>query len=152
MRAIVTYKTKNGTFQKILMGRNDIVDKALWFGETHSEFDYKIEIVNQFGKVVETFNKTPKQKDSYYMGIINPYNGHNKKLVDDICNAWDNEKFHDSFKYILFSLAQRDKSEIFDKMGIYITSTEQAMDMAHEIMENVCDDLDLECILKFVRY
>ena len=27
-----------------------------------------------------------------------------------------------------------------------------AMNHAHEIMEGICDDWDLECVLKFIRY
>lgn len=96
-----------------------------------------------------------KNRDAkgYYIGIINPYNGHNRDLVDKICDAWDNPKYHDDFGDILYALSQRDAAEIEDKFeGLRITSSYEAMQFAHEIMEGVCDDWDLETILSFIRY
>lgn len=84
--------------------------------------------------------------------IMNTYNGHNKVLVEKINKAWNNPKYHDMFGDILFALGCRDKQEIFEKFDIIIVSNECAMDNAHEIMEHVCDDWDLECILAFIRY
>ena len=93
-----------------------------------------------------------RDADGYYVGIINPYNGHNRDLVDKICDAWDNPKYHDLFGIILFAIACRDQEEICEKLGTTILRGSVAMEYAHEIMENICDDLDLECILKFIRY
>lgn len=94
-----------------------------------------------------------RDKNGYYVGVINPYNGHNRELVDKICDAWDNPKYHDRFGDILYALLMRDKDEYLDKFICNEGMTkEYAMAHAHDIMENICDDLDLECILKFIRY
>jgi hypothetical protein len=85
----------------------------------------------------------------YYDGIINPYNGHNRKLVDAICDAWDEQK--EKFAPILYAFCLRDRVEITEKFTYVPMTPEMALDFAHEIMEHVCDDLDLECILKFLR-
>ena len=87
-----------------------------------------------------------------YTDIMNTYNGHNKELVRKINAAWKNEKYRDRFGDILFALGSRDKQEIQDKFDIVIDCNETAMDNAHEIMEGVCDDWDLETILSFIRY
>lgn len=96
--------------------------------------------------------KKNREANGYYKGIINPYNGHNRELVDKICDAWDNPKYHDRFADILFALGCRDKQEIQDNYDIVINCNETAMDNAHILMEGVCDDWDLETILSFIRY
>lgn len=86
----------------------------------------------------------------YYKGIINPYNGHNRKLVDAICDAWDERE--SDFSPILYAYCLRDKDEISEKYNGFVPATpDDALDFAHEIMEYICDDLDLEAILKFLR-
>lgn len=88
-----------------------------------------------------------------YSDIIDTYNGHNPELVRKINSAWRDDKYHDSFENILFALAMRDEEEIGDKFGdLCIHESNDAMKFAHEIMEGVCDDLDLETILSFIRY
>jgi hypothetical protein len=53
----------------------------------------------------------------------------------------------------LLALLKRDTKEFEDRFDCDVTlSEEYAMNNAHEIMEGVCDDLDLEMILKFIRY
>ena len=84
--------------------------------------------------------------------IIDTYNSHNQELVRKINDAWKSEEYHDRFGDILFALGSRDKQEIQEKFDIVIDSNETAMDNAHEIMEGVCDDWDLETILSFIRY
>lgn len=93
-----------------------------------------------------------RETSGYYRGIINPYNGHNRKLVDKICDAWDNPEYHNKFGYILYAIGCRDKVEINDKLDVVIGDVETAMDNAHAIMENICDDEDLKMILSFIRY
>lgn len=84
--------------------------------------------------------------------IIDTYNAHNAELVKKINKAWRNREYHDNFSYILFALAMRDRTEIYEKFGIVIGTSDGAMDYAHEIMEGVCDDEDLKLILNFVGY
>ena len=88
-----------------------------------------------------------------YTDIMDTYNGHNKELVSKINAAWRNPKYHNMFGAILLALLKRDTKEFEDRFDCDVTlSEEYAMDNAHEIMEGVCDDLDLEMILKFIRY
>ena len=87
-----------------------------------------------------------------YTDIMDTYNGHNPELVRKINDAWKNTKYHDRFGDILFALGCRDKQEIQDKFDVVIDCNDAAMDNAHQIMEGVCDDWDLETILSFIRY
>jgi hypothetical protein len=82
--------------------------------------------------------------------IIDTYNGHNKKLVDAINNAFFDEKY--DFADILFAIARRDREEIYKKTSIDIQSKDDAMTYAHDILENICDDNDLILILNFIGY
>jgi hypothetical protein len=84
--------------------------------------------------------------------IIDTYNGHNAELVRKINAAWKDAKYHDSFGDILYALACRDMAEWEEKYNDIIHDSEDAMNHAHEIMEGVCDDWDLETILSFIRY
>ena len=55
--------------------------------------------------------------------------------------------------HILIAIAFRDSEEYIEKFDESPEDDgEWALKRAHEIMEGVCDDLDLECILKFIRY
>ena len=85
--------------------------------------------------------------------IIDEHNSHNKDLVRKINTAWKDAKYYPLFGGILLALLIRDHLEFehkFCKVDDY--SEEWAMNHAHEIMEGVCDDLDLKCILNFIRY
>lgn len=85
--------------------------------------------------------------------IMDTYNGHNWVLVQKINDAWKNGGYHKLFGTILLALLYRDNMEYEQKFGeILDYSEEYAMAHAHEIMEGVCDDLDLETILSFIRY
>ena len=87
-----------------------------------------------------------------YSDIMDTYNGHNEELVRKINAAWKSKKYHDSFGDILYALACRDMAEWEEKYNDIIHDSEDAMKHAHEIMEGVCDDWDLETILSFIRY
>ena len=90
-----------------------------------------------------------------YSDIMDTYNAHNPELVRKINDAWKSDKYHNRFGDVLFALARRDEEEIGMKYGdinMEIQSSESAMNYAHEIIEGVCDDWDLETILSFIRY
>lgn len=92
-------------------------------------------------------------EDHHYCDIMDTYNGHNEELVRKINTAWKDEKYHNSFGEILIALSQRDHAEFKDKFGIIVEADGTwAMEHAHEIMECVCDDIDLQMILLFIRY
>jgi hypothetical protein len=87
-----------------------------------------------------------------YSDIMDTYNAHNAELVRKINDAWKSKKYHDSFGDILYAIACRDMDEWEEKYNDIIHDSEDAMNHAHEIMEDVCDDWDLETILSFIRY
>ena len=88
-----------------------------------------------------------------YTDIMDTYNGHNAGLVRRINDAWKDDKYRNSFSEILLALLVRDHEEYIDKYcEIEDYSGDWAMEHAHEIMEGVCDDWDLETILSFIRY
>ena len=85
--------------------------------------------------------------------IMDTYNAHNPELVRKINAAWRDDKYHDKFEGILHALLERDYEEYCDKFEVpEVTTSDYAMNHAHEIMEGVCDDQDLETILLFIRY
>lgn len=92
-------------------------------------------------------------EDHLYYDIMDTYNGHNEELVRKINAAWKEKKYHDMFSEILLALLVRDHEEYLEKyQEIDDYSGDWAMSHAHEIMEGVCDDMDLETILSFIRY
>ena len=91
-------------------------------------------------------------EDHCYRDIMGTYNGHNVELVRKINTAWKDRRYHDSFGDILYALTCRDMDEWEEKYNDIIHDSEDAMVHAHEIMEDVCDDQDLETILSFIRY
>ena len=91
-------------------------------------------------------------EDHCYRDIMDTYNSHNVELVRKINTAWKDRRYHDSFGDILYALTCRDMDEWEEKYNDIIHDSEDAMRHAHEIMEDVCDDQDLETILSFIRY
>ena len=105
---------------------------------------------------VNALNATPEQHDATKnepSDVMDTYNGHNAELVRKINAAWKSPKYHDEFEGILHALLERDYEEYCDKFETPdVTTSDYAMSHAHEIMEGVCDDWDLETILSFIRY
>ena len=102
-----------------------------------------------------------EQIDFYdgYTGIMDTYNSHNKELVRKINAAWRDINKRWMFGYIVYAIAQRDYSECEDKfdiddMGGFLASIIDDCDWGciHNVLENVCDDQDLETILSFIGY
>jgi hypothetical protein len=88
-----------------------------------------------------------------YTDIMDTHNGHNAELVRKINAAWKSDKYHDKFEGILHALLERDYEEYCDKFEVpEVTTSDYAMNHAYEIMEDVCDNRDLETILSFIRY
>ena len=91
------------------------------------------------------------EKDMYG-DIIDTYNAHDEELVRKINAAWNDEDYHDKFGDILLAIGRRDKKEIAKKLDCETDNYETAMANAHEILQHICDDQDLETILSFIRY
>ena len=95
----------------------------------------------------------PLLKKCKWEEIMDTSNAHDAELVRKINAAWKSEKYHDMFGAILLALLKRDTKEFEDIFDCDVTlSEEYAMNNAHEIMQEVGDDWDLETILSFVRY
>jgi len=85
--------------------------------------------------------------------IMDTYNSHNPELVRKINAAWKSDKYRTRFMHILIAIAFRDSEEYIEKFDESPEDDgEWAINHAHEIMEGVCDDWDLETILSFIRY
>lgn len=125
--------------EKLQLCVDDDGQETIFFEEKDIRPEYLVDLVGYI-------------EDHCRYDIIDTYNAHDVELVRKINDAWKREKYHDMFGDILFALGCRDKQEIKEKFDIVIDCNETAMDNAHEIMEGVCDDLDLEMILKFIRY
>lgn len=110
---------------------------------TCCDFDY--------GDLSKILDALP-ELDELIPDIMDTHNSHDAELVRKINAAWKSEKYHLMFGDILYAIGCRDNQEIYDKYDVIIDCNEAAMDCAHEIMEGVCDDLDLETILSFIRY
>lgn len=95
----------------------------------------------------------PLLKKRKWEEIMDTTNAHDAELVRKINAAWNSEKYHDMFGAILLALLKRDTKEFEDRFDCDVTLSEEfAMNNAHEIMQGVGDDWDLETILSFVRY
>lgn len=104
-------------------------------------------------KPKKTITFEDEEKDDEHCDIMDTYNAHNAELVRKINAAWRDDKYHDKFEGILHALLERDYEEYCDKFEVpEVTTSDYAMNHAHEIMEGVCDDQDLETILSFIRY
>lgn len=105
-----------------------------------------------YGELEKIITKLPDNIQCYDE-IIDTYNAHSAELVRRINKAWNNEQYHDLFADILLAILTRDMVEYADKFGCDPElTTDFAMSNAHNIMENICDDWDLETILLFIRF
>lgn len=97
-------------------------------------------------------------EDHCYCDIIDTSNGHNPELVKKINAAWKSPEYHYRFAFIVYSIAQRDYSECEEKfccdMGNFLSAIidDCNADVIHNVLENICDDIDLQTILLFIRY
>lgn len=94
-----------------------------------------------------------------YNDLMSGLNGHERTFVNKINAAWRDESRRWMFGYIVYAIAQRDYAECeeklnIDDMGNFLASIidDQDKDAISDVLENVCDDWDLETILSFIRY
>lgn len=125
---------------KLQLCVDDDGQETIYFDEKDIRPEYLVDLVGYI-------------EDHCRCDIMDTYNGHNAELVCKINDAWKSVKYHNSFSEILLALLVRDHEEYIDKYcEIEDYSGDWAMEHAHEIMEGVCDDWDLETILSFIRY
>lgn len=85
--------------------------------------------------------------------IMSYNNGHNKQLVDKLNELWYDEKNRNNFHLILATLYTKYKEECEEKnINIYDINNKFYEDFVWDILTNVCDDVDLETIIKFVSH
>lgn len=132
--------------------KRDSVGNLTLFGRDFDNIEDCIELTEKDIKK-EYLAEILKWMKPKYSDIMDTYNAHNPELVRKINSAWRDDKYHNSFSEILLALLYRDHEEYIEKYGeVEDYSVDYAMAHAHEIMEGVCDDLDLETILSFIRY
>ena len=141
------------TFDVLSVSRNDNGCLVICGNDIDANVCDNIELTEKDIKheyLVGIINEIKRGK---YYDIMDTYNGHNAELVRKINAAWRDTKYHNKFSEILLALLVRDHEEYIDKYcEIEDYSGDWAMEHAHEIMEGVCDDWDLETILSFIRY
>ena len=126
--------------EKLQLCVDDDNEEAIYLEEKDIRPEYLVDLIGYI-------------EDHCRCDIMDTYNAHNPELVRKINDAWKNDGYHNLFGTILLALLYRDNMEFEQKFGeIMDYSEEYAMEHAHEIMEGVCDDLDLETILLFIRY
>lgn len=105
-----------------------------------------------------TFEDDDDDDDDEHCDIMDTYNGHNAKFVKKINAAWKSGRYNQDFGLIVYSIAQRDYSECEEKFGCDMVNFLSSIiddcnkDSIHNVLENICDDQDLETILSFIRY
>lgn len=141
------------TFDVSSVRRNDKGCLVIYGNDIDAEVCDNIELTEKDIKHEYLVGIINEMKRSKYHDIMDTYNSHNAELVRKINAAWKDAKYHNSFSEILLALLVRDHEEYIDKYcEIEDYSGDWAMEHAHEIMEGVCDDWDLETILSFIRY
>ena len=141
------------TFDVSSVRRNDNGGLVIYGNDIDADVCDNIELTEKDIKHEYLVGIINEMKRSKYSDIMDTYNGHNAELVRKINAAWRDAKYHNSFSEILLALLVRDHEEYLDKYcEIEDYSGDWAMAHAHEIMEGVCDDWDLETILSFIRY
>ena len=86
------------------------------------------------------------------MVVMDETAAHNPMLVECINAAWNHEQHSKLFKDIVLALMMRDECEVEEKIGDIKDVTENWVDHLYLYLMRVADDLDLETIVKFVRW
>lgn len=141
------------TFDVSSVRRDDKGNLVIYGNDIDADVCDNIELTEKDIKHEYLVGIISEMKRNKYHDIMDTYNAHNPELVRKINAAWKDAKYHNSFSEILLALLVRDHEEYLDKYcEIEDYSGDWAMEHAHEIMEGVCDDWDLETILSFIRY
>jgi hypothetical protein len=142
----------NGTHVKLNAIKLDDDRFVVFYVDEPIQKNVKWECIHfAYGALSKVIDALP-ELDELIPDIMDTHNSHNAELVRKINAAWKSEKYHLMFGDILYAIGCRDNQEIYEKYDVIIDCNEAAMDCAHEIMEGVCDDLDLKTILSFIRY
>ena len=130
---------------KLQLCVDDDGQETLWFEEKDIRPEYLVDLVGYI-------------EDHCRCDIMDTHNGHNANLVEKINAAWKSGRYNQDFGFIVYSIAQRDYLECEEKFGCDMGNFLSAIiddcnkDSIHNVLENICDDQDLETILSFIRY
>ena len=107
--------------------------------------------LNNIVKRLSEYQEVKKEEyEVWNCDVMTTYNSHSPELVAKINKAFKDPSCLEHLATILYALAQRYDIEVVDKLGIAITSKQMAFDNANFILMNVCDDNDLQIILKYL--
>lgn len=85
--------------------------------------------------------------------IMSYYNGHNNDLVDKLNELWLDKKNHNNFGIIISALYVKYQEECDKKDIHFVEQYDKFYDcFVWNFLSNVCDDCDLETIIKFVSH
>jgi hypothetical protein len=141
------------TFDVLSVRRNDDGRLVICGNDIDADVCDNIELTEKDIKHEYLVGIINEIKRSKYCDIMDTYNGHNAELVRKINAAWKDGSYRREFMHILIAIAFRSNEDYIKKFDECPEDDgDWAMNHAHEIMEGVCDDQDLETILSFIRY
>lgn len=82
---------------------------------------------------------------------MNTYNAHNKELVEKINEVCNDEDYLPIVVIAVRAICETCKYECIEKFGFTPYYAEDIMGILSDILMDLCDDTDLEIILKFCR-
>ena len=82
---------------------------------------------------------------------MNTYNAHNKELVEKINDVCNDEDYLPIVVIAVRAICETCKAECMEKIGFAPYYEDDIMRNLSDILMCVCDDTDLEIILKFCR-
>ena len=146
------------TFDVLSVRRNDNGGLVIYGNDIDADVYDNIELTEKDIKHEYLVGIINEMKRNKYSDIMNTYNGHNEELVRKINTAWKNSVYRHRFAFVVYSIAQRDYSECEEKfncdMGNFLASIIDDCDFEsiHNVLQEICDDIDLQTILLFIRY
>ena len=123
-------------------------------GDVNVLLEYVNAGITRLNNIVKKLSEYQEVKKEEYAvwdcDIMSIYNSHSPKLVEKINKAFKTPSCLEHLATILYALAQRYEIEVVNKLGIAMTSKKMAFDNAEQILMQVCDDNDLQIILKYL--
>lgn len=172
--SVIEYLSKSKYNYVIVEGINPVVwdgctpNIPVVFGSMQDAF----EEMENWDKVENVSIITEEQYIKTYLGdawekyyksndyVMNTTNGHDKTLVHTINELW--AKDFKKFAPILIALYRRDANEclnadgfvwnVMDENYVYAEMCTHWEAYAHDYLQHIADDQDLQCILDFLRY
>lgn len=111
-----------------------------------------------YGQLSKIIDALPEPAEFSLSDIMDTHTSHNEELVEKINRAWHQRKYRDRFGCIVYAIAKVYQCECESKIdkdfaelvSLVIDANDE--DAISSVLEEVCDDHDLETILSFIRY